>query len=63
MSNYNINFLSDDLERGLLKNKRVGMIRRTVRIKGGVVFDEFRFLPQFKEFVVLNVESDPFRYI
>ncbi len=56
MNNY-IDFLKDDLELDLLKNKRVGMKRRTIKIIGGVVFDEFRHLPIIKGFVVLNVKS------
>ncbi len=51
---YTLNFLDEDIKVGLLKNKRVGMIRRTVRIRGGVVFDELIYLPQFKGFVVLR---------
>ena len=54
---YDINFLVDDVKNGLLKNNRSGMIRRTVRINSGVVFDEFRYLPQFREFQVLCVKS------
>jgi len=54
---YNISFLIDDLKNGLLKNNRVGMKRRIVRICGGVVFDELRYLPIIKGFVVLNVKS------
>jgi hypothetical protein len=50
-------FLIDDLENGLLKNKRVGMIRRTVKIRGGVVEDSFIFLPMIKNFIVLNVKG------
>ncbi len=53
MNNY-LDFLSEDIQTGLLKNMRVGMIRRTVAIRGGVVFDEFIYLPQFKGFVVLR---------
>lgn len=57
MKEYNLDFLKDDLDSGLLKNKRVGMIRRTVRICDGVVFDEFRYLPLIRSFVVLNVKG------
>ena len=57
MSNYNMDFLSDDIQNGLLKNKRVGMIRRSVKIKGGVVFDDLIYLPQFKTFQVLRVKG------
>jgi hypothetical protein len=56
MNNY-LNFLINDLENGLLKNNRVGMIRRTVKIKGGVVEDGFIFLPMIKNFIVLNVKG------
>lgn len=54
---YNLDFLKDDIDVGLLKNIRVGMKRRTVRICGGVVFDELRYLPIIKGFVVLNIKS------
>ena len=54
---YNLNFLSDDIQNGLLKNIRVGMIRRIVKILNGVVFDELVYFPQFKEFVVLRVRD------
>ena len=50
----NVNFLSEDIERGLLLNKRVGMIRRTLSFKGGVKFEELVYLPLFKGFVVLK---------
>lgn len=56
MNNY-LDFLSDDIQNGLLKNKRVGMKRRTVKICGGVVFDDRIYLPQFKRFVVLRIKS------
>ena len=55
MNNYNLDFLNDDIQNGLLKIRRVGMIRRTVKICGGVVFDELVYLPLFKNFVVLNI--------
>lgn len=56
MNNY-LDFLSDDIKTGLLKVRRVGMKRRTIKISGGVVFDELRYLPIIKGFVVLNVKS------
>jgi len=52
-----MNCLLNDVEVGLLKNKRVGMIRRTIKINCGVVEDDFIYLPQFKKFVVLNIKS------
>ncbi len=55
--NYNIDFLKNDIDTGLLKNIPVGMKRRTIKISGGVVFDEFRYLPQLKGFVVLGIKS------
>lgn len=71
MNKYNLDFLKDDIDTGLLKfkrvdidtgllkNKRVGMIRRTLKfrknnIMGYDSFAEFRYLPQFKSFVVLR---------
>jgi len=54
---YNLDFLKNDIETGLLINKRVGMIRRSVKIKGGVVFDDLIYLPQFKTFQVLRVKG------
>jgi len=33
------------------------MKRRTIKIKGGVVFDELRYLPQFAEFKVLGIKT------
>jgi len=63
MSNYNMDFLSDDIQNGLLKNKRVGMKRRTIKISGGVVFDELRYLPQFKDFMVLGIKNTPKDFI
>ena len=53
----NLDFLKDDIETGLLKLKRVGMKRRTIKIKGGVVFYELRYLPQFAEFKVLGIKT------
>jgi len=49
-----LNFLIEDIDNGLLKLKRVGMIRRSVKIVKGVVYDELIYLPQFKEFIVLK---------
>ena len=57
MTGYNLDFLSDDIKNGLLKNNRVGMIRRTVKINCGVVEEGFIFLPMIKKFIVLNVEG------
>jgi len=56
MSDY-LDFLSDDIKNGLLKNSRVGMIRRTIKINCGVVEEGFIYLPMFKRFVVLNVKG------
>lgn len=53
----NCDFLIEDIETGLLKNKRVGMIRRTIKINCGVVEEGFVFLPQFKRFVVLGIKN------
>ena len=55
MNNYNLDFLSDDIKNGLLKNSRVGMKVRTLKWIGGHRFEEFRYLPMIKNFVVLNV--------
>ena len=57
-----LSFLIDDLEVGLLKNKRVGMLRRTLKFKvldnkRYSVFDEFIYLPYFRSFVVLRVKG------
>ncbi len=57
MNNYNLDFLKEDVETGILKARRVGMKVRTLKWIGGRRFEEFRYLPQFKEFVVLNVKS------
>ena len=57
MNDYNLDFLSDDIQNGLLKNNRVGMIRLTLKFKGEVVEEGFIYLPQFKGFVVLNVKG------
>ena len=55
-----IEFLRDDIEVGLMKNKRVGMKRRTIKIKvldkgRYKVFEDFVYLPLVKEFVVLRL--------
>jgi len=55
MNNY-LGFLSEDIQNGLLKNNRVGVIRRTIKIHNGKVEESFIYLP-FKKFVVLNVKS------
>jgi len=59
---YNLDFLSEDIQNGLLKNNRVGMIRRTLKFRrnnfiGFDTFSEFRYLPMIKNFVVLNVRG------
>ena len=54
MSNYNLDFLTDDIQNGLLKIRRVGMKRRTVRIVGGKVEDCLSYFPLIKGFVVLK---------
>ena len=51
---YYLDFLKDDIKTGLLKNKRVGMIRRTMKFIAGRRVEEFIYLPQFKRFVVLR---------
>jgi len=56
MNDY-LDFLKDDLELGLLKNRRVGMIRRTLKFVDGRRVEEFVFLPMIKNFVVLNVKG------
>lgn len=56
MNNY-LSFLIDDIDTGLLKLKRVGMIRRTLKFVNGLRFEELIYLPQFKNFVVLNVKG------
>lgn len=50
----NCNFLINDIEVGLLKNKRVGMIRRTLKFNGLIKFDGLVYLPYFRSFVVLR---------
>ena len=56
MNDY-LDFLSEDLQTGLLKNKRVGMIRRTLKFIGGRRFESFIYLPMIKNFIVLNVRG------
>lgn len=53
MNNY-LDFLSEDVKVGMLKLGRVGMIRRTLSFKDGVMFEELVYLPYFKGFVVLK---------
>lgn len=53
----NCAFLIEDIETGLLKNKRVGMIRRTLKFNGLVKFGELVYLPYFRDFVVLRVKG------
>lgn len=53
----NIEFLRDDIEVGLLKNKRAGMIRRTLKFTGGCEFNELIYLPYFRDFIVLRVKG------
>jgi len=57
MNNYNLDFLSDDIKTGLLKVRRVGMIRRTMKINKGKVEKSFIYLPMIKNFIVLNVKG------
>ena len=52
MNNY-LSFLIKDIENGLLKNKRVGMIRRTLKFINGRRIEEFIYLP-IKNFIVLR---------
>ncbi len=52
-----LDFLSDDIKKGLLKNSRVGMIRRTLKFIGGRRAEEFVFFPMIKKFIVLNVKG------
>ena len=49
---YNLDFLKDDIQTGLLKNIPVGMIRRTLKRINGKDISDFIYLP-FKEFRVL----------
>ena len=55
-----LNFLSEDIQNGLLKNNRVGMIRRTLKITkkkdGFNVFFNRSFLLESDPFVLLNVK-------
>ena len=53
---YDIGFLKEDIETGLLKNIPVGMKRRTIKIDKGLRFEDFVYLP-FKKFVVLRVKG------
>ena len=39
-----LDFLSEDIQNGLLKSFRVGMIRRTLNFKGGVKFEGFVYI-------------------
>ncbi len=57
MNKYNLNFLSEDIQKGLLKNKRVGMIRRTLKFIGGRRVEDFIYLPMIKNFIVLNIKG------
>ena len=54
MNDYNLDFLKNDLDTGLLKNKRVGMIRRTLKRINGEYISELRYLPMIKTFIVLR---------
>ena len=56
MNNY-LDFLIKDIEKGLLKNNRVGMIRRTLKFIGGHRVEGFIYLPMIKNFIVLNVKG------
>lgn len=60
MSDYNLDFLSEDIQNGLLKNNRVGMIRRTLKItkkkNGFNVFFNRSFILGADPFVILNVK-------
>ncbi len=53
MNNY-LDFITDDVKTGMLKLGRVGMIRRTLKFKDGVRFEDFLYLPLFDGFVVLR---------
>ncbi len=57
MNNYNLDFLKNDLDTGLLKNKRVGMIRRTLKRIDGKDISDLRYLPLIKGFVILNIKG------
>ena len=59
---YNIKFLDDDIQNGLLKNKRVGMIRRTIKItvlenKRYTMFEDRCYFPECDKLVLLNVNG------
>lgn len=53
MNNY-LDFISEDVQIGLLKMGRVGMIRRTLSFKSGVMFGEFSFVPFVKSVIVIK---------
>ena len=53
MNNY-LDFLSEDIENGLLKIGRVGMIRRTLSFKAGVKFAEFSYLFYVKNIIIVK---------
>jgi len=44
-----LNFIKDDIQTGLLKNIPVGMIRRTLKFKDSVKFEEFSYLRIVKD--------------
>lgn len=52
-----LDFLKEDIQKGLLKNRRVGMIRRTIKFIDGEKVEDLRYLPMIKNFVVLNVKG------
>lgn len=54
MNDYNLDFLKDDIDLGLLKLKRTGMKRRTLKYINGRNVEEFIYLPLIKDFVVLR---------
>ena len=56
MTSY-LDFLTDDIKTGLLKVRRVGMIRRTLKFVAGRRIEEFVYLPMIKNFIVLNVKG------
>lgn len=51
---YNLDFLKDDIDTGLLKLKRTGMKRRTLKWIDGRRIEEFVYLPMIKNFIVLR---------
>ncbi len=58
---YNLDFLKDDIDTGLLKNKRVGMIRRTIKIKvidkkRYTMFEDRCYFPECDNLVLINVK-------